>query len=298
MALEPRQLRAFLAIAQTGSLGRAADLLHLTQPALSRVVKRMEAQLHVQLFERRSNGMELTTFGQTLLPFATHLTEEAAMAIEELNVRLGVGRGTIRIGTVASAAIMVLPAVLDRIHRQWPHLQIQIVEAVEDRLTESLIDNDVDVVLSGALQESEEIMQVAEHSFHDRSMAIAAANHPLAQGQPLSLQDIAHAVWVMPPAAAEPRKRFDELMHSLGLAPPTVIVETRSPSTIKALVAKTHFLGWLPEPLFAAEQSAGLIRALPIDKLVLPRKFFVYRRRRNFIAPALAKFLEALRQPS
>ena len=82
MALEPRQLRAFLAIVQTGSLGRAAQELHLTQPALSRVVKQMENQLRVQLFERRTTGMELTSFGKALLPYATHLTEEADLAIE------------------------------------------------------------------------------------------------------------------------------------------------------------------------------------------------------------------------
>src|SRR5215510_4714757 len=128
MALEQRQLRAFLAIAQTGSLGRAADVLHLTQPALSRVVKQMESQLRVQLFERRPSGMELTSFGQALLPYATHLREEADLALEEINVRLGMGRGTVRIGTVASAAIMVLPALLERMHQRWPNLQLQIVE--------------------------------------------------------------------------------------------------------------------------------------------------------------------------
>ncbi len=83
MALEPRQLRAFLAIVQTGSLGRAADTLHLTQPALSRLVKQMERQLRVQLFERRTTGMELTSFGDALLPYAEHLVEEADLAIEE-----------------------------------------------------------------------------------------------------------------------------------------------------------------------------------------------------------------------
>ena len=134
MALEPRQLQAFLAIVETGSLGRAADSLHLTQPALSRIVKRMEQQLGVTLFERRPNGMELTSFGQALLPYATHLTKEASLAIEEINVRLGLGRGTLRIGAVASAAVMVLPGVLKHMLRRWPNLHVQIIEAVEDRL--------------------------------------------------------------------------------------------------------------------------------------------------------------------
>lgn len=295
MALEPRQLRAFLAIVQTGSLGKAAEQLHITQPALSRVVKQMEQQLRVQLFERRTSGMELTTFGEALLPYATHLTEEAAQALEEINVRLGMGRGTIRIGSVASAAIMVLPGLIDRMHTQWPNLHIEIMEAVEDKLTQALTNNDIDVALCGPMQEDQDIMQVAEHSFSDRFMVIASATHPLRTQRKLAVNDLLNMPWVMPPKEAEPRKLLHALLQKLNLQPPIIILETRSPSTTKAVVAQTNFLGWLPEPLFAAEQTAGLICSLPCEELTLRRRFFVYRRRRNFMPPPLVKFLEALR---
>lgn len=296
MALEPRQLKAFLAIVRTGSLGRAAQTLHLTQPALSRVVKQMENQLRVQLFERRTTGMELTTFGKALLPYATHLTEEADLAIEEINVRLGLGRGTLRIGTVGSAAMVVLPSLVDRFQKQWPNLQLQITEAVEDKLAAALVNNDVDVVLSGPIAETEEIMQVCEHRFSDRSVVIASASHPLHERRKVALADLLEMPWAMPSSDAEPRRLFDALIHQLGAKPPRIAVETRSPSTIKAVVAQTRILGWLPEPLFAAEQAAGLIRTVRCDELVMPRRFFVYRRRRNFMAPALQQFLQALQK--
>jgi len=296
MALEPRQLRAFLAIVQTGSLGRAADTLHLTQPALSRLVKQMEKHLGVQLFERRTTGMELTSFGDALLPYAEHLVEEAELAIEEINIRLGLGRGTVRVGAVASAAIMVLPALLERIHAAYPNLQLQIMEAVEDKLAAALAANDIDVALSGSIPESDAVMRVAEHKFIDRSMVIAATDHPLQQRPRLSARDLAGASWIMPSHDAEPRKRFNELVEQLGAPPARVVVETRSPSTIKVVVAQTRLLGWLPEPLFAAEQAAGQIRPLACPELVCERHFFVHRRRRNFMAPPLAQFLQALQQ--
>lgn len=296
MALEPRQLKAFLAIVHTGSLGRAAQTLHLTQPALSRVVKQMENQLRVQLFERRTTGMELTTFGKALLPYATHLTEEADLAIEEINVRLGLGRGTLRIGTVGSAAMVVLPSLVDRFQKQWPNLQLQITEAVEDKLAAALVNNDVDVVLSGPIPETNEIMQVCEHRFSDRTVVIASATHPLHERRKVALADLLELPWAMPSSDAEPRRLFDALIHQLGVKPPRIAVETRSPATIKAVVAQTRILGWLPEPLFAAEQAAGLIRTVRCDELMMPRRFFVYRRRRNFMAPALQQFLQALQK--
>jgi DNA-binding transcriptional LysR family regulator len=96
----------------------------------------------------------------------------------------------------------------------------------------------------------------------------------------------------MPSADAEPRRQFNALMGSLGVSAPRVVVETRSPSVIKAMVAQTGFLGWLPEPLFATEQQAGLIRPLPVKELAPQRRFFVYRRRRSVRPPPLLKFLE------
>jgi DNA-binding transcriptional LysR family regulator len=295
MALDPRQLKAFLAIAKTGSLGLAAETLHVTQPALSRIVRRLETQLGVQLFERRSTGMELTSFGHALLPHATFLSEEATLAIEQINSLRGLGQGTIRIGAVASAATMLLPAVLEKVLQQWPNLHVQITEAVEDMLTVALTNNAIDVAISGPIQESEEIVLVAEHGFTDRYSVISSAANPLQQRGELSMHDLEGVSWVMPAAEAEPRRQFNALVSRIGVAPPRVAVETRSPSVIKAMVAKTNYLGWLPEPLFATEQAAGLILPLPVREMTPQRRFFVFRRRRNFMPPPVVKFLEALR---
>jgi DNA-binding transcriptional LysR family regulator len=294
MTLDGRQIKAFLAIVETGSLGRAAASLHLTQPALSRIVKRLETQLQAQLFERHSTGMELTSFGHALLPYATHLSNETALAIEELNAMRGLSRGTIRIGAVASAAIMLLPAALNAVLTRWPSLQVQVMEAVEDKLALALANNDIDVVLAGPIPESQDILQVGEHKFSDRYGVITSVTHPLQKRKDLSIVDLSEMSWVMPPEGAEPRTLFDSLISRLGAAPPRVTVETRSPSAIKAIVARTRFLGWLPEPLFAAERTAGSLRALSVKGMNVQRRFFVYRRRRSFASPAILKFLEEL----
>lgn len=294
MALDPRQLRAFLSIAKCGSLGLAAEALHVTQPALSRIVRRLEEQLGVQLFERRTTGMELTSFGHALLPHATVLSEEAAVAIEQINSLRGLGHGTLRIGAIGSVAIMVLPTVLERMLTQWPKLHVHITEAVEDLLEVALTNNAIDVAISGAIPESPDIVQVSKHNFTDRYAVISAASHPLQKRAKLTLADIVSVPWVMPSVEAEPRRQFNALIGRLGVTPPRIAVETRSPSVIKAMVARTNYLGWLPEPLFATEQAAGLIKPLPVKELASQRRFFVYRRRRSFMPPPVLKFLEAL----
>lgn len=295
MALDPRQLKVFLAVAKSGSLGLAAETLHVTQPALSRILRRLETQLGVQLFERRTTGMELTSYGQALLPHANCLNAEAALAIEQINALRGLGQGTLRVGAVASVAIMVLPRVMDKILVQWPHLQIQITEAVEDVLEVALTNNAIDVVISGPIPESEDIVQVAEHHFIDRYAVFSAAKHPLQGREEVALREAMEFSWVMPGQDAEPRRQFIALTSKLGVAPPRISMETRSTSVIKAMVAQTQCLGWLPEPLIRADQAAGLIKPLPVREMEVQRRFFVFRRRRNFTPPPVAKFLEALR---
>src|SRR5262245_53394154 len=267
MALDPSQLRAFLTIVRSGSLGLAAEALHVTQPALSRIVRRLETQLGVQLFERRSTGMELTSFGQALLPHATVLSEEASLAIEQINSLRGLGHGMLRIGAIGSVAVTVLPTVIERMLAQWPQLHIQITEGVEDVLEVALTNNTIDVAISGTIPESADILQVGEQKFTDRYSVISSATHPLQKRPSLALVDVVKVPWVMPPLEAEPRRQFDALIARLGVASPRVAVETRSPNVIKAMVARTHYLGWLPEPLFASEQAAGLIKRLHVKEM-------------------------------
>src|SRR5688572_5550096 len=190
MTLDPRQLKVFLAVAKSGSLGLAAELLHITQPALSRIIRRLEAQLGVQLFERCTTGMELTSFGRALLPHANLLTAEAALAVEQINALRGLGQGTLRVGAVASAAIMLIPAVLDRVLSQWPNLHVELTEAVEDVLEAALTNNSIDVAISGPIPESQEIVQVGERKFTDQYSVISSATHPLQGRGELSIHDV------------------------------------------------------------------------------------------------------------
>ena len=296
MAFDPRHLEAFLAVVEHGSLGRAAEAVSLTQPALSRIIRRLETQLGVTLFERRATGMELTTYGQALLPHARLMRAQAAQAIEEIGALRGLSRGTLRIGAVASAVTMILPAVIERLLGQWPGLRVHILEAVEDRLATALTANEIDVAIAGEIREMDDIERIAENEFTDCTTVIASSRHPLRRRTNLTVHDLLDQHWVMPPRDAVPRQQFERLMIELGVTPPEVAVETRSPSSIKALVARTWLLGWLPQPLFAAEQAAHLIAPLPVEGLTMHRRFFVYRRRRGFTPPALLELLKELRR--
>jgi len=295
MVLDPRQLNAFLAVTRHGSLGRAAYELNVTQPALSRIIKRLEAQLGVKLFQRRASGMELTTYGEALVPHAKLLHMQEAQALEEINALRGSSRGTVRIGAVASAIAAVLPAVIERLVVQSPGLRVQIVEGVEDRLASALTGNEIDVAIAGVIPETAEILRLAAHEFRDTTTVVASTRHPLQGKSRLLPQDLAQQIWVLPPRDAEPRRQFNELMMQFGISAPNVAIETRSVSALKSVIANTCFLGWLPQPLYGPEERARMISALPVEGMTLERRFFVYRRRNAVISAPTRRVLEELR---
>lgn len=296
MSLDPRHLTAFLAVVETGSLGRAAEALHLSEPAVSRIIKRLEMQLKAQLFERRTTGMELTSFGQALLPHANRLISGADEAVAEIDALRGLDRGLLRIGSVASAAVMALPPVIEQLLVRWPGLRVEVTDAVEDKLLVALASNTIDVALSGTVLESREVIRISDHQFHDRHRVIAAAAHPLAGRDRIEIDDLHDQEWVMPGEDATPRKLFGEVLAQKGIKwRPKVRVESRSPAVIRAMVGATGLLGWLPEPLFASDFASGSIVPLNVRDLDLERHFHVYRRSQNFIPPPVSRFLEVLR---
>lgn len=208
MTLDIRQLTAFLAIVQAGSLGRAAQALHITQPALSRSVRQLEEKVGVPLFERHSKGMVLTPYGQALLPHAKLLKEESALALDEIDALRGLSKGTVRVGAIASVASAALPRAIERLLLRWPGLQIQIMEGVDDVLADALIKNEIDLAIGISQEETDEISMVADSGWEDLSGIVASTRHPLWGREGLSFADLRHERWVLPPRGTKPRKEL------------------------------------------------------------------------------------------
>lgn len=295
MTFDLRQLRAFTTIVACGSLGRAADALHVTQPALSRILKRLEDQVGAPLFERHSKGVQLTAFGEALLPHATLLQHEAEHAREELDAMRGLAKGTIKVGAVGSIASLVLPIAIGRVLDRWPNLRVEILEGVWDRLAEGLCKHEIDLALSAQAPDTDEIVAIPECRWTDRSHIVAAPHHPLrALGRPPTLADTLRARWALPPRGTAPFDQVRTTFDSHGLPLPDIAVETRSVTTLKSLVAHAGFLSWMPEPMFDAEQRAGTIDVLPVRAALARRMLTAFRRRHGILPGPAAKLLEEL----
>jgi DNA-binding transcriptional LysR family regulator len=294
MTIDHRQLRAFLAVADTGSLGRAAVQINLSQPALSRLIHDMETRLGVTLFDRGSNGMTLTVFGETLIPHARLLVFELGQAVDALDALRGLRRGTVRVGSVATIARSILPDVIDALLRSAPDLKVELLEAADDRLAAALTAKSIDLMIAGAMPPQDDIATIGEIRFGDHYAVFCASNHPLLDRDVVTLNDVLAERWIMPSRGATPRNLFEEAVRTAGGTLPRIAIETTSPSAIVSFVCRTAYLGWLPQPLFAGEKTAGTVRVLDIPALRITRRFFVYRRCLGLLPTAALRLLEEL----
>ena len=297
MSFDLRQLAAFNAVVSAGSLGRAAEQLHVTQPALSRTIRKLEEEAGAPLFERHSKGMQLTDIGRALLPHSTLLERESEHAVEEIKAMLGLAKGTIRVGAVGSIASMVLPLAISSTCRKWPNLKVHVMEGVWDRLADALISHEIDLALGVASEDiSEEIMAVKSCRWEDTSFIVAGKHHPLRKISNLTLADTLGEQWAILPKGTDPFTHMARIFARRDLPLPNVVVESRSVTVLKSLIAQSGFLGWMPEPMYDAERRAGLMDALPIADASDTRTLTAFRRRSGILPAPAGKLLEELRK--
>ena len=298
MSFEHRTVAAFLAIARLGSIGKAADALGLSQPALSRKIAVLEKKLGVPLFARHAGGMELTVYGQSLLPRAQTIALEAERATDEIDQLRGAGRGLARVGVVPSATTTVLSFAVNRLVSHSPAFLIRIREGTGEQLLQALSRGEVDLVVTGRLDEPIDAGLIANPFYDDDVGVVAAATHPLfSEGRPpAEVADLLAFPWAMPPKGNVVTSGFRDMFLRHGVEPPRPNAETSSIHVLTTLVASTDFLTVLPHDVVRQGVDAGRLRCLTGPGFVWRRNLVIVRRRSGSLPPVTAMFLEELRR--
>lgn len=290
MEFDERQLRAFVAVAETGTLGRATRIANLTQPSLSRLIHAMELRLGHRLFDRESRGMVLTPAGELLLEHARVLVFEMEAARAELDALSGLRRGTVRIGGVASVMRTVVARTLGVLLAQAPQLSVETHEAVDSELRDALLQRRIDLAVTADIFDHPGIRLVGRVDHEDRFAVFCSAENPLPDRP--SLEDLSRSGWVMPDNEATPRQLFESVLRQHGFGPAHVPVESASVEMMIAVASATDLLCWLPEPLVAARLADGTLRKLDSPIFDRPRAFYLHRRSTGLLPDAPQRFVD------
>jgi LysR family hydrogen peroxide-inducible transcriptional activator len=186
--MELHQLRYFCAIAETGSFSRAAEQCHVAQPSLSQQILKLEAELGARLFDRLGRTVRLTDLGKTFLPRARAVLRELEAAKGDVRERKDSISGPISVGVIPTVAPYFLPPHLTLFTRQFPQVQLTVVEEITPVLLERLRASTVDVALLA--------LPIRGHEFDalplltERLFAVLPRKHQLANRDSVSLKDL------------------------------------------------------------------------------------------------------------
>ena len=295
MAFTLPQFRMLLAIHERGSLGLAAPVIGVSQPALSRSLGELERQLGVLLFERHPSGMRPTPYTQAVLPYAANIVEESERALEEIRTLAGESHAVVRIGSISSAAASMLPPLIERLRRRMPGISVKVSEGVDEFLEAGLVARTFDIVIASHLKETEQIARAIDLKLGDLCSFLVGRDHPLRGRTEIHDAELLAQTWVALPPDAMPRKYFEHLMRKYQVPVPRIAVETRSIAVIRDLVAHQGFITWAPTTIYASNSPDRYIEALDCPRFQLRRAFHVYRLRRRTMSQAVREALSVLR---
>lgn len=255
--MELRTLRAFVVLAEEEHFHRAAERLLIAQPALSQTIKRLEKQLHVQLFTRTTRSVQLTDAGRVLLDEARQVLSAADRALSAVRHAASGELGTVKIGFVASAALGLVPRILLTVQQQWPRLELQLVEATTGTQLAALRSGQLDIGIVREVHPSPDLL--ITHLLQERLIVAVHTSHRLAGRGQVALSELCDEAFIAAPRGATPllSDHVAALCDSVGFHQ-TVVHEALQFPTILGLVAANTGIGIVPEAMKVL-QLPGLV---------------------------------------
>ncbi len=291
--MDLRQLRQFLAAVEHRNLGRAADSLNLTTPALSKSLASLEAELGVRLVDRGPRGVTPTVFGASLARHAKAMAAEERHARADLARLQGAEQGRIAVGGTASAGSALLVRALAALSQARPGVHIDVVGGRHEALIEGLRDGALDLVVTGFGADAPD-SDLDTHVLADDTYAVVARTaHPLARRRRVSLADLAPYPWVVASNIAEVIPGWARAFTDEGLDPPQAAIASDSYLFIKSVLGEGDFIAVLPRDIIGAA-DAGLLAVLKIDGIAWRRRVRAVTRARGTQPPAVGVLLETL----
>lgn len=295
MNLQVRDLLYFVKVAELGHLGRASQALHITQPALSKCIDRLEETYGADLFERSGRGIRLTDAGR-LLYERSLLVERTLDETHRQVSSLGKGlAGLIRVGAAATAAEFIMPTACRVLQQEAPAVVIDLQIGMNDVLHDSLRNRLLDVVIGPLGARDDELVEIPITD--DPVVVAVSARHPLA-GRHASLSEMCEYGWVLPARSVATRQWLEQVFAAHGLPPPRAALMTSSINAVPRLIAETGLLSFISRRNLNDQRFApGLVEVFN-EGTTMMRKFGVVHRNDAYLSPATQRFIQIVQAQS
>ncbi|TXT36265.1 MAG: LysR family transcriptional regulator [Comamonadaceae bacterium] len=293
--LKTRQLLLLVALAEEGNIHRAAQVLNMTQPAASKLLKDLEDILGVQLFDRLPRGMRPTWYGETMIRHARAALNSLNQANDEVQAAKNGQFGQVNLGAITSPGVVLLPKTIASVKQAHPHLRITIHIESSNVLIEQLNRGTLDLMV-GRLSEEHGTTDLRYEAISNESVcAVARPGHPLFDRPHLSIAELLDFCWIVPQVGSVMRHKFDLMFQELDLPQLTNRVETSSLLFLTQMMQQSDMVSIMAEDVAHYYANHGMLRILPLDFPCEMEPFGFITRRDIPLSPAAQVLLSALK---
>ncbi len=293
--LKTRQLLLLIALDEQRNIHRAAEELHMTQPAASKQLKDLEDMLDVRLFERLSRGMEPTIYGETMIRHARMALTSLSLAHDDIVALKSGLSGQVTIGAIMTPGMALLPRAISRVKQAAPLMRIGVEVETSNILLDRLQRGTLDFLVARILDAANQADLQYEELADEPVCVVARVGHPFENAEHLQLADIVRSGWVLSPQGSILRHRCDMMFRRAGLAPPDNVIDTTALLLIISLLQQTDSLHLMPQEVARYYAQLNILTILPIDVAIKMDGFGIITKRNDLLSPSAAVVLDAIR---
>jgi LysR family pca operon transcriptional activator len=260
-----RHLQTFLEVARQKSVGRAADILHVSQPAVTKTIRELEAALDATLFEKDGRGIRITRYGEVFLRHAGQSIAAIQQGIDSVARAQQSAGPPVRIGALPTVSARIMPGAIEAFIAERTGSPIKIVTGENLVLLDQLRVGVLDLVV-GRLAAPEQMTGLRfEHLYSEQVDFVVRKGHPLLRAKTFDFSRIREFTVLMPTHGSIIRPFAERFLIAHGIAELPVEIETVSDSFGRALVRRSDAIWIISEGVVAADLETGELQLLPID---------------------------------
>jgi DNA-binding transcriptional LysR family regulator len=288
-------LHVLMAVAQFGSMGKAARHLNTSQSAISRSIGELEHALGVRLFDRSRQGIEPTQCGRALLGCGAAVFDELSQGVKRIEFLNNPTVGEVRVAGNEHIIAGVIATVFGRLRGQYPGIAIDVASVVMSEQHRELRERKVDLVV-GRVPPSDEADIHSEILFHDGIVIVAGLQSRWSRRRKVDLSELVDEPWVFPQPQSPFNGPIADLFRARGLQFPPKGVARGSVHLLCALVASGPFVGIFPGSLLRFSTNLPPLKVLPVELPIAPLPFGIMTLKNRTISPVAQLFIDCTRE--
>jgi DNA-binding transcriptional LysR family regulator len=295
--LKLRELRILTTVAEAGSMGKAAAQLALSQPAVSKAISAMEHTLGVALLDRSAQGVEPTLYGRALLKWANAVFDDLRQGVREIEFLADPTGGEVRVGCSEMMNAGLLPAVIDRLSRQYPRLLFTVTVAPTIAAQyRDLRERRVDLIFGRMMMPIADEDLDAEILFEDPLIVVASTGSKWLRRRKIEPSELISEPWCLGPYDSGIGPFIAEAFRARGLGMPRLSVRSSSPHLSHAMVHTGRFLSVAAASALRLSGKRLGLKALPVDIRIKPGPIGIVTLKNRTIGPVARLFIDCARK--